>query len=335
MRRTPLFLSACAAALCAALPVAHAAAATATGFDVKRPEIQAFIAEQAKAGVDATALTALLASAVPQPKIVEAMERPAEKALQWFEYRARFLSDERIAGGVALWHEHRELLDVVAAREQVSPQYLLAIIGVETFYGRITGRYRVLDALSTLAFDYPPRKDYFRAELVQFLKLCSEEKLDPQTLLGSYAGAMGVAQFMPSSYRQYAINQDGSPTRDLWHDWGDIFGSVAHYLHQYGWQYGAPVLAGTRYMGDLPPELPGSVTLGESVGKLSDKGFVIDTDLPTDTAAVLIAAPEADQLAWRVGFRNFYVITRYNRSPLYAMAVNDLADAILLRFNQQ
>jgi membrane-bound lytic murein transglycosylase B len=333
MRRHSLFLAGCATALCMLLPAARAA--NAAGFDVKRPEIQAFIAEQAKGGADAAALTALLASAVPQPKIVEAMERPAEKSLQWFEYRARFLTEERINAGVALWREHRALLDAVEAREQVSPQHVLAIIGVETFYGRITGRYRVLDALATLAFDDPPRKDYFRSELGQFLKLCSEEKFDPQTLLGSYAGAMGVAQFMPSSYRQYAINQDGSPARDLWHDWGDIFGSVAHYLHQYGWQLGAPVMAATRYMGDLAPEVPASVTLGDTVGKLTDRGFVIDTDLPAETPAVLVNAPEANQAAWRVGFRNFYVITRYNRSPLYAMAVNDLADAILLRFNQQ
>ena len=329
------------AMLCAALFSAQRACAAAAavnpapaGFDVKRPEIQAFIAEQVKAGADAAALSALLASAVPQPKIVEAMEKPAEKALQWYEYRARFLTDERINAGVALWREHREILEAVEAREQVSPQYLLAIIGVETFYGRITGRYRVLDALATLAFDYPPRRDYFRAELAQYLKLCSEENFDPHALLGSYAGAMGVAQFMPSSYRQYAINEDGSPSRDLWRDWGDIFGSVAHYLHRYGWELNGPVMATTRFMGDAAPELPASVTLNDTLGKLGERGFVVDTELPADTQAVLVYAPEASQPAWRVGFKNFYVITRYNRSPLYAMAVNDLAEAILLRFNQ-
>ena len=129
--------------------------------------------------------------------------------------------------------------------------------------------------------------------------------------------------------------KDGSPARDLWRDWGDIFGSVAHYLHQYGWQYGAPVMAETRYLGDVPPYLPATVTLTDTLGKLRDRGFVVDTDLPADTPAVAVAAPEADQLAWRVGFRNFYVITRYNRSPLYAMAVNDLADALVRRYNQQ
>lgn len=328
MRRNSQLLPACVVLLCAVVSTAHAAA----GFDVGRPEIQAFIAEQAKAGANAEGLAALLADAVPQPRIIELMSQPAEKTLQWFEYRTRFLTEERIDAGVTLWREHRELLDKVAAAEQVSPQYILAIIGVETYYGRITGRYRVLDALATLAFDYPPRSEYFRAELGQFLKLCGEERLDPKSLLGSYAGAMGVAQFMPSSYRQYAVNEDGSAARDLWRDWGDIFASVAHYLHQHGWQYGAPVMANSRFQGDTPPTLPSTVSLTNTVGKLRERGFVIDTDLPADTPAVAVAAPEADQPAWRVGFRNFYVITRYNRSPLYAMAVNDLADAIQRRY---
>jgi membrane-bound lytic murein transglycosylase B len=245
------------------------------------------------------------------------------------------MSSERVDAGAALWHEHREQLEAVATREQVAPQYILAILGVETFYGRNTGRYRVIDALATLAFDYPPRRDYFRGELAQFLRLCSEEHLDPLGALGSYAGAMGVAQFMPSSYRQYAVNEDGSTSRDLWHDWGDIFGSVAHYLHAYGWQDGAPVLAAARYTGSDPPELPTTVTLNDTLGKLRERGFVTDIELPADTPAMAIAAPEAEQPAYRIGFRNFYVITRYNRSPLYAMVVNDLADAILRRHQQQ
>ncbi len=329
MPRRFLLGSVCTVLLCATLPLARAA-----GLDVQRPEIQSFIAAQAREGVNAAALTELLSGAVSQPKIIEIMSKPPEKALSWFEYRPRFLTDERINAGVALWREHHELLAKVAASEQVPVQYILGIIGVETYYGRITGQYRVLDALVTLAFDYPPRSEYFRAELGQFLKLCREEKLDPKTLLGSYAGAMGVAQFMPSSYRQYAVNEDGSPARDLWRDWGDIFASVAHYLHQYGWQDGAPVMAPARFNGDTPPTLPATVTLSDTLGSLRARGFVVDSTLPAETPAVAVAAPEADQMAWRVGFRNFYVITRYNRSPLYAMAVNDLADAILQRSKQ-
>jgi membrane-bound lytic murein transglycosylase B len=325
-----------AAAPIVAPAAAVAPAAVPSRFDVQRPEIRAFITEQARSGVmTAAQLTQLLGAAQSQPKILEAMERPAEKALQWYEYRARFITDERIEAGVAVWREHREALERAASREQVAPQYIVAILGVETFYGRNTGRYRVIDALATLAFDYPPRQAYFRAELAQFLKLCSEEGLDALGLQGSYAGAMGVAQFMPSSYRQYALNEDGSPARDLWRDWGDIFASVGHYLHAYGWQYGAPVMADARFTGTLPPELPTTVSLNDTVGKLRERGFTTDFPVAAETPAVAVAAPEAGQPAYRIGFKNFYVITRYNRSPLYAMAVNDLADAIVRRYNQQ
>jgi membrane-bound lytic murein transglycosylase B len=311
--------------------ISAADTAPAAHFDVQREDIQQFIAEQVKAGANAAKLTALISSAVPQPRIIEIMDRPAEKALQWYEYRARFLTDERIDAGVALWREHHDLLEDVARSERVSPQYILAIIGVETFYGRLTGRYRVLDALATLAFDYPARSAYFRSELLQFAKLCDEEKLDSQTLLGSYAGAMGVAQFMPSSYRQYAVNKDGANSRDLWHDWGDIFGSVAHYLGSYGWQYGGTVLADSRYTRADLPELPATVALSDSLGALRARGFATDYGAAADTPALVVGAPLATGMSYRIGFKNFYVITRYNRSPLYAMAVSDLADAIRQR----
>jgi membrane-bound lytic murein transglycosylase B len=328
----------CASMAFAAEVTAPPASAPATptapqALDVSRADIKNFIAEQIKAGADEARLTALLAKAVSQPKIIETMSKPAEKALQWYEYRARFLSDERINAGVNLWREHRELLERVARSEKVAPQYVVAILGVETFYGRITGRYRVIDALATLAFDYPPRSGYFRSELAQFLKLCEEEKLDPLQPLGSYAGAMGVAQFMPSSYRQYAVNEDGTAARDLWRDWGDIFASVAHYLHQYGWEYGGSVLTTARLAGTEPaPEPPTTVNLSDTLGSLQARGFATDYGAAPDTPAVLVAAPTAEGPAWRIGFKNFYVITRYNRSPLYAMAVNDLADAIYQRF---
>jgi membrane-bound lytic murein transglycosylase B len=306
-------------------------AAPAARFDMQREDIQQFIAEQVKAGSNAAKLTALISSAVPQPRILEIMDRPAEKALQWHEYRARFLTDERIDAGVALWREHREQLEEVAREERVAPQYILAILGVETFYGRLTGRYRVLDALATLAFDYPARSAYFRSELLQFARLCDEEKFDSRTLLGSYAGAMGVAQFMPSSYRQYAVNKDGAKARDLWHDWGDIFGSVAHYLSSFGWQYGGSVLTDARYTKAEVPELPATVALTDTLGALRARGFVTDYGAAPDTPALLVGAPLATGMSYRIGFRNFYVITRYNRSPLYAMAVSDLADAIRQR----
>lgn len=301
-------------------------------FDLARPEIQAFVRDFAgKQHRDADQVYKLLAQAEPQPKIIEAMNRPAEKALPWWQYRARFLTPERIEAGAELWRAHRELLDQVAGERHVEPEYLIAILGVETSYGRIMGRYRVLDALMTLAFDYPQRAEFFRQELAQYLLLVEDEKLDATTLLGSYAGAMGAAQFMPSSYRRYAVNEGGSTQRDLWNDWGDIFGSIANYFAEHGWQYGAPVMAEATLAPGRSLDVPTSVALDRRLSGLADAGLSVDTTLPGDTAVALIFAPHEDGPAWRVGFRNFYVITRYNRSPMYAMAVAELAAAIRQR----
>jgi len=209
-----------------------------TRFDLKRPEIAAFIKREVEQGWSAKELRKLLGEAESQPKIIEAMNRPAEKALQWWEYRARFMTRDRIESGARIWREHRAELEAAAMQYGVEPEYLLAITGVETFYGRITGRYRVLDALATLAFDYPPRAEYFRKELDQYLQIVRSGELDPLTTQGSYAGAMGVTQFMPSSFRNFAVNEGGSEKRDLWNDWGDIFASIGNYFHGNGWVHG-------------------------------------------------------------------------------------------------
>ncbi len=300
-------------------------------FDLARAEVSAFVEQLAAEGIARERTLALLAAAEPQPKIIEAMERPAEKTLQWWEYRARFLREERIAGGAMLWREHRELLDEVAGERQVPPEYIVAILGVETLYGRRSGGYRVLDALATLAFDYPPRADFFRKELGQFIRLCDEEGIDASTALGSYAGAMGAAQFMPSSYRNFAVSATGSGRRDLWNNWGDIFASVANYLHMHGWVMDAPVLSEVKSLGATPPSIPDRPTLDTTVGALAGSGITLESPPPPQTPAVLISATQPDGSGWRVGYQNFYVITRYNRSPLYAMAVHDLAVAIRAR----
>jgi membrane-bound lytic murein transglycosylase B len=300
-------------------------------FDLARAEVSAFVEQLAAEGIARERTLALLAAAEPQPKIIEAMERPAEKTLQWWEYRARFLREERIAGGATLWREHRELLDEVAGERQVPPEYIVAILGVETLYGRRSGGYRVLDALATLAFDYPPRADFFRKELGQFIRLCDEEGIDASTALGSYAGAMGAAQFMPSSYRNFAVSAAGSGRRDLWNNWGDIFASVANYLHLHGWVLDAPVLSEVKSLGATPPPIPDKPTLDTTVGALAESGITLESPPPPQTPAVLINATQPDGTGWRVGYQNFYVITRYNRSPLYSMAVHDLAVAIRAR----
>jgi membrane-bound lytic murein transglycosylase B len=250
----------------------------------------------------------------------------------WWEYHDRFLTEERISEGAQFYVEHRESLERIASARGIPPEYLVAIMGVETKYGRVTGHYRVLDALMTLAFDYPPRSDYFRDELEQFLLLYNEEHLDPIKLTGSYAGAMGVPQFMPSSYRLFAVDADGDNKRDLFNDWDDILASIANYFAQHGWEAGGPVLAETK----LDPEPTFQIDtknleLNETVDSLNAHGIKVLSDEDGATPVVLVSAEQPEGPAYRVGFKNFYVITRYNRSARYAMAVHDLAAAIVQR----
>lgn len=316
---------------------ANPTAARATGFDLTRGDIRAFIEEVAgrNAALDREAVSAVLAKAEPQPKIIELMTRPAERVSPWWEYRQRFLTEERISKGVEFWQQHRAVLERIAAEHGVPPEYLVAIIGVETFYGRITGRFRVLDALATLAFDYPPRSTFFRSELEQFLLLAREEGVDPLTTTGSYAGAMGAPQFMPSSYRRYAVDGSGNKRRDLWQDWEDVIASVANYFREHGWRPGEPVVVPARLDPDPTFEIDTrNLDPNETLASLSAKGVQIDLELPETTPALLVSAEQQDGPAYRVGFRNFHVITRYNRSARYAMAVHDLAETIAERMRR-
>jgi len=315
---------ACAGLLCAAPALA------AHGFDLARPEIQSFIdgaAQQpplTRAGV-----TRILKRARPQPKVIDQITRPAETVLPWWQYRANFLTDQRITTGVRFWQAHREVLDAVAREQGVAPQYIVAILGCETAYGRITGKDRVLDSLATLAFDYPPRSDFFRAELLQFLLLAREAHLNPVTIKGSYTGAMGAPQFMPSSYRRYGVDADADHHVDLWNNWHDIFASIANLLKQNGWQSDGPVLADAQLVPGAPlPVAPRMLDLTQTLDGLKSLGISTSSDLPGTTPAVLIAAEQANGPAFRVGFNNFYVISRYNRSARYAMAVDDLAEVL-------
>ena len=307
--------------------------ALAASFDLHRPEIVAFINEVTQRdGLMRKEVQRLLKEARPQPKIIDMMNRPIEKVAPWWEYREHFLNPERVSGGAQFWADHRESLERVAATYQVAPEYLVAILGVETRYGRVTGHYRVLDALATLAFDYPPRHGYFAGELEQFMVLVKENQLDPRTTTGSYAGAMGAPQFMPSAYRRYAVASGNDQRRDLWGDWDDILASVANYLHENGWKADEPVLAETR----IDPAAtfhvePHSLELNETVDSLGTQGVTVEAEVPADTPALLILAEEPDGPAYRVGFHNFYVLTRYNASARYAMAVHDLAQAISQR----
>jgi membrane-bound lytic murein transglycosylase B len=318
---------ACALALLCAL------AGPAFTLDLKRADVKEFIAHmQETSSFKKRQLRKLLKAAQSQPAILAAMDRPAEKARLWYEYRPIFITERRVQEGTDFWIAHRQALDEASVQSGVAPEYLAAILGVETYYGRLTGSYRVLDALATLAFDYPARAKFFRDELEQFLLLTQDAGLDPLKVKGSYAGAMGAPQFMPSNYRRFAVDADADGHVDLWSNWPDVCASVGNYLKEHGWNAGEPVLTEADVAPEKPPELDGhNLSLSETVGSLRMKGVSFDSSLPDDAPAVLIAVDEADGVHWRVGYNNFYVITRYNHSALYAMAVYELAAAVKQR----
>lgn len=307
-----------------------------TRFDLDRPEIRAFVekvaAEQKMQPLD---VYRLLAKAEPQPKIIELITKPAEKVSPWYEYRKNFMTEQRISEGARFMVEHRARLEKAHRDTGVAPEYVVAIIGVETYYGRITGKYRVLDALATLSFDYPPRAEYFKGELAQFILLTKEEQVDPLTALGSYAGAMGAGQFMPSSYRRYAVDGSNDKQRNLFADWDDVIASVANYFKQNGWVTDGPVLSEAVLKPDAPLNADvANLQLNDTVAGLRAKGVDFDNAKQPETAKVLlIPAEQQAGPAYRVGFKNFEVITRYNRSVRYAMAVHDLATTIAQRVN--
>jgi len=305
-------------------------APSATALDVERDDVRAFIVEmQARHGFERQWLEQVLEGAATQQRILDLISRPAERVRPWHEYRDHFLTEQRIAEGIQFWVAHRELLAKVAERTGVAPHVIVGIIGVETYYGRITGGFRVLDALATLAFDYPPRSQYFRAELEQFLLLTREESVDLQTVQGSYAGAMGRPQFMPRSYRVFAVDGDGDDRRDLWESWDDVVASVANYLSEHGWRADEPVVAAADlWYPDADGLTAGSIDTDETVDSLRDKGLAFITTLPGAAPAVFIGVEGAAGPELRAGFHNFSVITKYNRSVMYALAVNDLGLAI-------
>jgi membrane-bound lytic murein transglycosylase B len=287
-------------------------------------------------GFERAQLTKLMDGAVIDQKILDTMARPAERVVPWFEYRNIFMTEARIAAGVKFWAEHAATLEQVAARYGVAPEMIVSIVGIETFFGTRMGGYRVLDALATLAFAYPPRSTFFTSELESFLLLTREEEVDPTAARGSYAGAMGAGQFIPSSYRAYAVDADADGKRDLWTNWDDVFGSVANYFAKHGWRSGEPVMAQAvrpeRFEG---PEPENKLELGDTVGSLTTKGYAFTTTLPLDApaSAYSFEAAGGGSEYW-VGYHNFYVVTRYNRSTKYALAAHQLAQAIRSRYTE-
>ncbi|MEQ8858450.1 MAG: lytic murein transglycosylase B [Pseudomonadales bacterium] len=298
----------------------------------QRADVRAYIAELvAEHGFAAEQLNDLFARAQRKQSILDAIARPAERVLKWHEYRDIFLKEPRISQGLEFWNDHEAVLQEAERRFGVPPEYVVAILGVETRYGRITGSYRVLDALTTLGFDYPPRADFFRRELTEFLLLAREEGRDPLELTGSYAGAMGYGQFIPSSYRAYAVDFDGDGRRDIWTDAEDAVGSIANYFKRHGWEPGDAVVLPVGVSGDAVAGLANeSLSLNHTVADLMALGVSVDGIDPTRRAA-LFRMEGVDGDEYWLGLNNFYVITRYNRSRLYALAVHQLGQSIKLR----
>jgi membrane-bound lytic murein transglycosylase B len=285
-------------------------------------------------GFDADALHGILSDAQIDSRVLAAISRPAERVVPWHEYRLIFVTDERIAAGVDFWREHEALISATAREYGVDPEMLVSILGVETYFGRRMGTYRVLDSLYTLAFAYPPRSTFFTSELENFLLLGQEESVDVFNALGSYAGAMGAGQFISSSYRAYAVDGSGNGRRDLWNDWQDILASVANYFRVHGWRAGESVAdQATRSAraGDHSPS--NGLDLDQTVQSLSELGYVFATDMPGSAAAAVYAVDGVEGTEYWVGYHNFYVITRYNRSHMYALAVHELSQALREAFD--
>ncbi len=279
---------------------------------------------------DKKEVVALLKQAEKKQSILDAISRPAEKTKEWFEYRDIFVQESRIKQGVEFWKQHQKTIERATKELGVAPEIIVAIIGVETRYGRHAGKYRVLDALTTLGFDYPKRGKFFRGQLEHFMLMVREQEQDPLSLNGSYAGAMGFGQFIPSSYRSYAIDFDDDGKVDIWNNPVDAIGSVANYFRAHRWKDGEPVLARARIEKGYDQTLLNQKAKPKlSLASLKEKGYVPVSQKFSDEekAIPLMYVGDHGKEFW-LGFNNFYVITRYNRSHLYAMAVWQLGEEI-------
>jgi peptidoglycan lytic transglycosylase B len=293
-----------------------------------RAEVEAFVDDLAQRhGFVKAELRRVFAKAQRVDPVLEAIAKPAERVRSWDDYRALLITERRITEGVEFWRKNRRTLERAEKKYGVAPEYVVAIIGVETFYGRNTGNWRVVDALTTLAFDYPPRAGFFRSELENYLLMVREAGWDVFSVRGSYAGAIGIPQFMPSSARRYAVDFDRNGHIDLQKSRPDAIGSVANFLKQHGWQRDADVAVQARVAGDAWREfVSGRFEPKHSLTELRSAGVEFDSPEPAGASAALVELSNLERPSeFRVGLRNFYVITRYNRSALYAAAVTDLA----------
>jgi len=304
------------------------AQATATASYLERDDVKQWISETASStGLDARKIEKVLAQAKPQQKVLDRISAPAEKTLTWADYRPIFIQPERIKAGQRFLREHASLLHDAELAYGVPAEIIAAIIGVETFYGRYKGRDPALSSLVTLAFDYPPRAKFFRRELAEFLLLAEEEVFDPLSINGSYAAAMGMPQFISSSYRAYAVDFDRDGRRDLWDSTADVVGSVANYLKRHGWVSGEPIAEEVKPNGDAYRQMLGKkLKPAWKRAELRARGVQTRSQSKKKKSVMEFQAKDGPQV-W-VGFQNFYAITRYNHSKLYALAVYELSKEI-------
>jgi len=279
-------------------------------------------------GFSRAELLALFGKVERKQAVLDAIARPAEKVKPWHEYRDLFVTPQRIQGGIEFWRANDAALAQATAQFGVPADVVVAILGVETLYGKNTGTYRVVDALTTLAFDYPPRAPFFRNELAQFLLLAREEGVDALSLTGSYAGAMGYGQFIPSSFRTYSVDFDGDGKRDIWRDPVDAIGSVANYFNRQGWRANGPVVVRAEVVDDRADAIANdALALDHTVGTIRALGVTMPAYADDEPALLLKLDGDAGPEYW-VGLHNFFVITRYNRSAMYALAVHQLGASI-------
>jgi membrane-bound lytic murein transglycosylase B len=314
-------------AVCLATPSGVSARASAGGF-AEREDVREFIEEMHdRHGFDRARLMRLFKQAQPQPRALKAMLPPKDPSVRsWQTYRARFVEPSRIEGGLRFWEAHGHTLEMARRTYGVPEEIIVAIIGIETIYGRNTGKFPALATLATLAFDYPPRADLFRRELEALLLLAQEEHRDPLTYTGSYAGALGLPQFLPSSIRNWGLDFDGDGHVDLAASAVDAIGSVANFLASHGWETDGPIAAPARVSGDRFGELVDAGILPRiTPAEMAAYGVDFAVDAAQLPCALIDLVTPNEATEYWLGYRNFYVITRYNRSSFYAMAVYALS----------
>lgn len=295
----------------------------------KREDVKQFISEMVNNhGFDRAYLENKFSAAKKLDNVLESIAKPAEKELSWKQYRPIFVTNKRSNKGKKFMEEHSETLKRAEKKYGVPVEIIAAIIGVESYYGKRTGRYMIFDSLTTLGFDYPPRSKFFKSELKQFLLLSKEEHIDIDKMTGSYAGAMGMPQFISSSYRRYAVDFDGDGKRDLWNSIPDVIGSVANYFSEHGWQTGASVAHPVTVDDVSVIENKNTLKPYASVAQLKKQGVKIYQDIDDQQQATLLKFEGRKGEEYWIGLKNFYVITRYNHSELYAMAVFQLSEKL-------